>query len=69
MELGCLAVEPHRTAEAIKPAGANGEGGVEFAGVFCAGLFLLASILHGKWRGVPAVLARAVTPGRLVLFL
>ena len=44
MELSCLAVGPHKTAEAIKPAGANREGGVEFAGVFCVGLFLLASV-------------------------
>ena len=43
MDLGCLTVGPCQTAETIKPAGANGEGGVEFAGVFCVGLFLLAS--------------------------
>ena len=43
-ELSCLTVGPHQTAEAIKPTGANGEGGVEFAGVFCAGLLPLMSI-------------------------
>ena len=44
MELGCLAVGSSWTAKAIKPTGGNGEGGVEFAGVFCVGLFLLMSI-------------------------
>ena len=44
MELSCLTVGPCWTAEAIKPAGANGKGEVEFAGVFCVVLFLLASM-------------------------
>ena len=44
MELGCLTVGPRQTVEAIKPTGANGEGGVEFTGVFCVGLFQLASV-------------------------
>ena len=44
LELSCLTVGPHQTAEAIKPAEANGEGGVEFTGVFCVGLLLLTFI-------------------------
>ena len=38
---------PCLTAEGIKPTGANGEGGVEFTGVFCVGLLLLT--LQAEW--------------------
>ena len=69
MELSCLAVGSRQTAKAIKPAGANEEGGVEFTGVICASLFLLTSVQLGEWGGGTAMLARATTPGRLVLFL
>ena len=44
LELICLTVGPCWTVEAIKPTGANGEGGVEFAGVSCVGLLLLTFI-------------------------
>ena len=44
MELSCLAVGSRQTVEAIKPAGADGEGGVEFMDVFCVGLFPLTSV-------------------------
>ena len=44
LELGCLAMGSRQIAKAIKPTGANEKGGVEFVGVFCAGLFLLTSI-------------------------
>ena len=43
LELGYLAVGSCRTAKAVKPTGADGKGGVEFTGVFCAGLFPLTS--------------------------
>ena len=69
MELSCLTVGSRRTVKAIKPAGANGEGGVEFAGVFCVGLFPLTSILLNRWGGRMAMLVRATTSERLVLFL
>ena len=44
MELSCLAMGSHQTVKATKPTGANGEGGAEFMGVFCVGLFPLMSI-------------------------
>ena len=45
---------PRQTVEAIKPTGANGEGGVEFTGVFGAGLLLLMFIVVDKEaKGMP----------------
>ena len=69
LELSYITVGSHWTAEAVKHTVADGKGGVECVGIFCADFFLFASDCFGGQGGGTATLVGAMTPGRLLLFV